>query len=287
MVYGGYELFEAYNTGDDSVSAIYTAQWRAQTFTPQIACKMFMVRLKVYREGNPGDVTLSLRATDADHKPTGSDLVSATVDGGNFSLSPEWEEFTFSVKTLMPDTEYALVLKAPDGGVDDLVDWRRDITSPTYTRGAWCSSADSGVSWTRDATKDFMFEIWGNSIRGVIIDSQTYDYERGSYRRILDKVFETSVAVDGSFIRQEGGFDPEAWEMDIICTSRTQLDNLSGSYIKTTPDADSETFHQIPYVDNLGRLYTVYFDDVGNIEPIDRRATIFRVPVRLARIRYP
>ena len=87
---GAVTLYENYNTGDDNGSLIYSTVWNAQTFTPASSHTILKVNLKLIKVGNPGTITVSIRATDAG-KPTGVDLCSGTTNGNTLSLSTsEW-----------------------------------------------------------------------------------------------------------------------------------------------------------------------------------------------------
>jgi len=281
-------LYASYNTGDNSWEGVRGTIWWAQTFKPEGFCRAGMVKLKVYRYGSPGTVTVGIRKIDANGKPTGSNLASASVNGNAFSESTpgSWEEILLSY--VSKEDAYAIVVCAPSGNVNNQVAWRAAAPG-TYADGQAWISYTSGSTWEDPVglTVDCMFEVWGDPIRGVIIDENVYQVERGTYRDTLDKAFDLEVAIDGTFIRQEGGFDPQAWEMNVICMSRDELHSLSGSYIKTTPDPASVTYHQLPFVDRTGKAHTVYFDGFGAVEPIDRAATVFRVPIRLSRTRFP
>ena len=151
----------------------------------------------------------------------------------------------------------------------------------------------------RDASENplirrvYLYEVYYNEEafsdpqRRLYIDNLPYYHERGSFRRYSTKVFETTVTAGDEFVREEGGFDPDRFEMNVICLSRSEVDALSGSYIKTSPIEGSSSFGKIAFVDNIGQQYEVYFDKMGEIEPIDRNATIFRVPIVLSRTRFP
>ena len=157
-------LCEYYNTGDDGTGFIYGAIWKAQTFTPATAHKITSVKLKLYRHNLPGTVTVSIRATDADGKPTGSDLCSGTTDGDTLPTgSPyEWREITLgSGYNLSANTRYAIVVRAPSADGSNYLRWRWDGSSPTYAGGSSGYSSDSGSTWTLDTAYDLMFEDWG------------------------------------------------------------------------------------------------------------------------------
>jgi len=55
------EIFEYYNTNDDIEQTAYYRYWKAQTFTPLQAHKITSVKLKLWKKGNPGTVTVSIR----------------------------------------------------------------------------------------------------------------------------------------------------------------------------------------------------------------------------------
>ena len=158
-------LYEYYNTGDDSSvpGGIYGARWRAQTFTPSVAHKITSVKLKLFRSGSPGTVTVSIRATDGSGHPTGADLCSGTTNGNTLpTASPyEWREITLgSGYNLSASTKYAIVTRAPSGTSVNYLDWRYK-SSGTYTGGWYELSNDSGATWTSATAADFMFEEWG------------------------------------------------------------------------------------------------------------------------------
>ena len=61
--------------------------------------------------------------------------------------SGEWREIDMTSYELQTSTQYAIVVRATSGDIDNNVYWRLDQTSPTYTGGARSYSADSGSSW--------------------------------------------------------------------------------------------------------------------------------------------
>jgi hypothetical protein len=114
-------LREYYASGDDTGDgAIYGNNWQAQTFTTQDAYRITSVRLKLYRSGNPGTVTVSIRATDASGHPTGSDLCSGTTDGNTLTIDTAGEERDISFGAGYPlaiSTRYAIVVRAAGSGI--------------------------------------------------------------------------------------------------------------------------------------------------------------------------
>src|SRR3990167_979978 len=163
----GLEIY--YNTGDDAIGGnAFGVNWKGQTFTTVGAFDITKVSLKLVRTGSPGNLTVSIRATDGGGLPTGANLVAKTQSGDAITTDSggEWVDFTFaSAYGLSATTKYAIVLAAPDaGGAPDLIGWRGDTTSPTYADGSVMFSSDSGVNWTAATTDDWMFETYSADV---------------------------------------------------------------------------------------------------------------------------
>jgi hypothetical protein len=157
-------MYEYYNTGDDNHVWLYGSTWVAQTFTPSVAHTITSVKLKLFRVGSPGTVTVSIRATSGG-QPTGGDLCSGTTSGNTLPTgSPfEWREISLgSGYGLSAGTTYAIVVRATSGDSSNYLWWRVDGSSPTYGGGMYLLSFNSGSSWTSGASYDLMFEEWGN-----------------------------------------------------------------------------------------------------------------------------
>lgn len=154
---------EAYPTGDHTDDVAYGIYWLAQSFTLNQKVRITSVRLKLFRAGNPGTVTIGIRALDKDDKPTGADLTSGTIDGNTLTLDTngDWYQINLTPYTLIYGHKYAIVIRAPNGNVSNVVNWRMDSTLPTYARGYSFDSSNSGTSWLMRLISDFMFEIQG------------------------------------------------------------------------------------------------------------------------------
>lgn len=164
------DLYEYYNTGDDQAASAYSTTWIGQSFTPATAHKITSVKLKLYRVGSPGTVTVSIKATDENGHPTGADLCSGTIDGNTLTedSAGAWYEITLGDGyNLAADTKYAIVIRCEGINVSNRVDWRADATDPTYDGGCYEFSTNSGSSWTTVLTVDLMFEDWGEAIVAV------------------------------------------------------------------------------------------------------------------------
>ena len=168
------KLFEYCNTEDNDRAKIYGIYWGAQTFTPVVMHIITGVTLLLCKgwQDSPGTVTVSIRATDEDGKPTGNDLCAGTTNGNTLpdDLPYEWRHIAFtSGYTLIAGTKYAIVVRALSGTPTEYIMWR-EITPGTYNTGCECDSEDSGETWTKYegggifSDFDYMFEDWG--VRG-------------------------------------------------------------------------------------------------------------------------
>lgn len=170
-------LQEYYNTGDNSYSILYGDYWDAQTFTPSQQHKIAKVKLRLYRVGSPGTITVGIKATSA-HLPTGDDLCAGTTDGDTLTTDTagEWREIALgSGYTLTAGTKYAIVLRISGGSTSDCIRWRRLFDSPTYAGGNRASSLNGGSSWVTESTTDMMFEEYGDSYNVTVKQNAPYN----------------------------------------------------------------------------------------------------------------
>ncbi len=157
-------LFEYYNTGDNDVNSVVDPKWEAQTFTPQISHIIKKVKIKIYRLGLPGIVSVGIRATDGEGKPTGADLASGTIDGNTFTTdsSGVWYDIDLGSGTILySGVKYAIVLGNSASG---WARWRVAVPS-SYEGGTSLTSLDSGNTWVfcigGNGGYDTLFEEWG------------------------------------------------------------------------------------------------------------------------------
>jgi hypothetical protein len=156
-------LYQHYTINDDSGSPAYASRWLAQTFRTEKVHTIHSVKLKLSRYFTPGEVVVSIRATDATY-PIGADLSSGSTDGATLPplMDYEWREIILSPKVTLSDyTLYAIVVRLTNGSPFNCIYWRRDSTIRGYPIGAHCHSTDYGNTWSRFTGVDDMFEEWG------------------------------------------------------------------------------------------------------------------------------
>ncbi len=154
-------LQASHNAGDDTHVDLFGDSWKAQSFTTGAAHIVTSVKIKIFQSlGNPGTVTVSIRAT-AGNLPTGTDLTSGTTDGDTLGASPGvYREIDLAPYLLEAATEYAIVVRVLDGDAANYLGWR--IDSSTGYAGGRASQGGSGGGWALyPVANDFMFEEWG------------------------------------------------------------------------------------------------------------------------------
>ncbi len=154
----------AYDENDDTDEGVTDANtWYAQTFTIGSNDIWFrQLDLKGDETGAASDPTIYITEVDGSNLPDMTKVIY--YDTGQIKFNtPGW-----SSNSIIPwikldaNTTYAIVMdiKGTGGGGDYNI-WRSDSSSPTYTGGQFCTSTDSGSSWSGDSTTDAMFRIYG------------------------------------------------------------------------------------------------------------------------------
>ncbi len=149
--------YEGLITGEDTYSIAHNTIWLAQSFTATSAQYLTGVSLRIYKVNAIQTVTIRIRATDVNGKPTGSDLAAVVLDNSLITTDSggEWYDVTFSPVTLVKDTVYSILLNE-SANVSVYVAWLR-CSAGGYTGGSAWSSADSGSTWAA-VDGDFMFK---------------------------------------------------------------------------------------------------------------------------------
>ena len=118
----------------------------------------------VWREGDPGTITLSIRNLNASGgAPEGNDLTNGTFIGSSLTTNNagEWVNVTMDNNfTLIENSEYAVVLTANGSGK---VWWNLDSSSPSLPYGNGYDCDDGGATWVTNYTVDMMFRIYGDN----------------------------------------------------------------------------------------------------------------------------
>lgn len=214
--------YESYTAGEDGAGPVYGIIWMAQTFTPTTTHNVTRIRLKIFRSGNPGTLTVSVQGVDVGGDPDGTDLCVGTVNANAFTTDTagEWEDIDMTTQTeLTAATQYAIVVRAVDGNATNYLGWRKN-SAGGYAGGTYDQSGDSGTTWTQFA-QDFMFEEWYYPFAGFIVEDLFNEYlspegvtngniDQGpAIKEMLVNYQPVSKALDALSVR--AGFE---WEID-------------------------------------------------------------------------
>ena len=173
--------YENYTAGDDGAASVFGVNWYGQTMPTATSHDLSKIRLRLYRVGSPGTVTVSLRAVDGGLDPTGPDLAVGTIDGNALTAATAGEFVDINVTTpyaRVSGTTYALVVRATGGDATNYVGWRKN-SGAGFASGEYEASGDSGATWTPDAGQDFMFETWYYPTAGIIATDLHSEYLAG------------------------------------------------------------------------------------------------------------
>lgn len=134
--------------------------WAAQTFTVPVGGYIIEgASINIRKVGSPPDaLTVSIRATDSDGHPTGSDLTSGTISALSVNGSEGFIDVIFSSPcTLSSNTKYALVMYSTGESLSNFYSWwiRR---AEVFPGGNLEQSVNSGSTWTTQPW-DASFEL--------------------------------------------------------------------------------------------------------------------------------
>jgi len=149
---------------------IYGSRWYATEFTCLWPHQLHRVRLRMYREGLPGTVTVGIR-TDR----SGADLVTATIDGDALTEDPagEWRDFDFGTHPQLNFLgKYNIVIRATGGDASNSIHLIMD-QDEVYGGGNGYYSSSSGGSWSSHSGSGYawitLFEEFGRNLeRGIL-----------------------------------------------------------------------------------------------------------------------
>lgn len=157
----------------------------AMSFTPQEDYTLNAIRTRIKRIGTPGLVYFEIYAT-ADNIPVGVALQTTERNGNTFSTATSGAISTTTLSTpinLTSGVTYALVLRVPNGDLNNKLYWFGDTTDD-YSRGdasvyykdvddwggnwstvtdGWYPLPDTQRNWPGWNIHDFDFQTWGTS----------------------------------------------------------------------------------------------------------------------------
>jgi hypothetical protein len=117
------------------------------------------VSLYLYKQGAPNyTVTIGIYNVDANNKPTGSALRSATFAASSVTTTATWYTYTFATGCqVSAGSKYAIVLSGNGGNISNRVNVGYNM-SGGYSRGVFGSSSNSGGTWSVSSYQDMAFK---------------------------------------------------------------------------------------------------------------------------------
>jgi len=130
-----------------------------QTFTPLEAHTFRIARLRLKRKGDAGDLIVNIKATDANHKPTG-DILAQAQKASIFLSTDTWGDWFYLVfdkyVSLTDGVEYCFECWTTGGNSNNWVQWI-GASGNQYPNGTSGYSLNDGGSWTMTPTNDWYF----------------------------------------------------------------------------------------------------------------------------------
>jgi hypothetical protein len=214
----------------DGGATIYGLSPEAQTFTAGIDGRLYQVDLLLFRRGDPGDLTVEVRALSGGVPSTV--LASATVPQNNVLLAPGgWVSVALSPSAPSSvGTEYAIVLSAPNADPDmgSEHDWLGSRGDP-YPRGQALGTLDGGATWFVQGTFDQAFKTYVAPATNRPPDCSGVSASPGTLSPATRDRFTT--------ITLSGASDPDGDPLSFHVDSVTQDEPVSGAADDTSPDA--------------------------------------------------
>jgi hypothetical protein len=152
------------STTVNGIDVFYGTYWRAQTFQPSQTHTITSVQLPLLNRGNTsGDVTVSIRATDANGAPAGPDLAAGSIQINTITtawIPTAWYTFNLGSGCVVEQGKtYAIVWRAPSA-TTTMYYWMN--MSGNYAKGQVMAST-GGTSWSNLSTWDAGFRESGES----------------------------------------------------------------------------------------------------------------------------
>lgn len=153
------ESFGDGNTGGDNFN-IYSTRKGAQTFVASANYSVTKVSIQINQQGSPtGNVTVGIYTTDGSHNPTGSALVSNTIDITTLPTSFNHGGFVdilLAATPLTSGTEYAIQVSYTGGDVSNYCAFMGQAVN---TSRYWDEYTGS---WANKQTSTHDFKVWSS-----------------------------------------------------------------------------------------------------------------------------
>lgn len=156
--------FESYEPAVDFTTNNITGNtWIFQTFTPSVTHKLTSVLIFGFRADVVcGDLIVYIRAVDGEHKPTGGDLCTDSIDANGITINTDGEWIEIPIADgyeVQANTEYVIIIRH---SVSENVNWRGHAAG--YSGGLFGYTTNAGSSWGTNSDFDQTFQEWGDAV---------------------------------------------------------------------------------------------------------------------------
>jgi len=155
--------------GGNCVAMQFTSDATTQGLTTAVAHTVTSVWLYLKRTGSPGTFYVYMYEASAGLPPNtpGSYIAIGSYDGNDLTVGYDYVDipmvFGTSGSAIKRDTQYAIVVKAPNGGIADYIEWGTD-TGGGLANAESSHTTNGGTSWTSDAPVDALFQVYGSPV---------------------------------------------------------------------------------------------------------------------------
>ncbi len=156
------------HSGSTWADYLYGDKHLSQSFLSS-STTLIELALPLRRLGNPaGDFIVAIYACDANDKPTGVSLGTASIVAS--TVDTDTKDCTFIFNASVALTKYCAVARLPDGSSGNTIYWQ-GTNLFNYSDGKQAVSHDGGNTWTTSDTLDFGFKIYNQATQVLKADA--------------------------------------------------------------------------------------------------------------------
>lgn len=244
-------------------NAIYAAtNLEGQTFrtkaSPYGSIVLTQIQAYIAKTGTPsGNVTINIYAVDANHKPTGASLGSASITTASVS-SLAYYTFTFNL-ALSAGTEYAMVMSVPSGTGANYVSWYFESSGigTNIIDGFVIGSTNSGSTWNTGGDKDRWVKIKYSYVYGTT-GRVYHSYAGDKNRSYFDCFAQESKTVGQNCVCQFANLAEDLASLTI--GDRYFLEDYHALVASITTGTDEDPIYTTTWI---GQTFTTLSDQVA------------------------
>lgn len=218
-----------------------------------------IVKLQMKKTGNPtGDLYIYVLGTYPNGSPNVNDIFSS-LQTPVVSLTSDlkWRYYDLiSLKPLIKGGIYCIYVFIPGTSAGNSVEWRCDASGPTYAGGEVWVSTNGGDTWTKDLTKDAMFQIEGGEFTGTLCSYTESIQKAGANASAIS----TDEILVSDFVKQAEG----------IINAVTRF-----NWIDAYPTLTDDVKHILNQVaSDLAAIYIISYDMSGFTDRVEAETMI-------------